>query len=80
MTTSEEVNLESLDDSHATLSAVHREDNSLLRQLGYKSEFKREFSVRVQPNTRHAWKHQHAYCSLSRQYRSLLLSWPSRVV
>ncbi|KIJ17674.1 hypothetical protein PAXINDRAFT_129948 [Paxillus involutus ATCC 200175] len=45
MTTSEEVNLESLDDSHATLSAVHREDNSLLRQLGYKSEFKREFSL-----------------------------------
>jgi hypothetical protein len=24
---------------------VHREDNNLLRKLGYKSEFKREFSV-----------------------------------
>ncbi|KAF8833994.1 amino acid transporter [Paxillus ammoniavirescens] len=47
MATSKEVDLnsESLDDSHATLSAVHQEDNSLLRKLGYKSEFKREFSL-----------------------------------
>jgi len=27
------------------ISALHREDNVLLRKLGYKSEFKREFSV-----------------------------------
>ncbi|KAF9220947.1 amino acid transporter [Gyrodon lividus] len=38
-------NSESLDDSHETLSAVHQADNSLLRKLGYKSEFKREFSL-----------------------------------
>jgi amino acid transporter len=37
--------LESLDDSHETLSAVHRSDNVLLRKLGYKSEFRREFSL-----------------------------------
>ncbi|KIJ64440.1 hypothetical protein HYDPIDRAFT_90326 [Hydnomerulius pinastri MD-312] len=36
---------ESLDDSHETVSAVHRADNVLLRKLGYKSEFRREFSL-----------------------------------
>ncbi|KAF8443051.1 amino acid transporter [Boletus edulis BED1] len=38
-------NPESVDDGNGTLSAMHRADNALLRNLGYKSEFKREFSL-----------------------------------
>ncbi|KAF8555239.1 amino acid transporter [Imleria badia] len=38
-------NSEAIDDCNGTLSAIHRADNSLLRKLGYKSEFKREFSL-----------------------------------
>jgi hypothetical protein len=37
----ESVSVSSQDD----VPPVHREDNILLRKLGYKSEFKREFSV-----------------------------------
>jgi hypothetical protein len=37
----ESVSVSSQDDA----PPVHREDNILLRKLGYKSEFKREFSV-----------------------------------
>ncbi|KAG9315894.1 amino acid transporter [Chiua virens] len=36
---------ETTDDNNVSLSAVHRADNSLLQKLGYKSEFKREFSL-----------------------------------
>ncbi|KAF9242599.1 amino acid transporter [Melanogaster broomeanus] len=47
MASSKEVDLnsQSVDDSDETLSAVHRADNVLLTKLGYKSEFKREFSL-----------------------------------
>lgn len=43
-------NSRSTDDGNEPLSvnAIQQADNSLLRKLGYKSEFKREFSVRVQ--------------------------------
>lgn len=36
---------ESADVSQDDLPILHREDNAMLRKLGYKSEFKREFSV-----------------------------------
>lgn len=38
---------ESADVSQDDLPVLHREDNILLGKLGYKSEFKREFSVRI---------------------------------
>jgi len=37
--------IESANVSENNLPALHREDNILLGKLGYKSEFKREFSV-----------------------------------
>ncbi|KAH7885382.1 amino acid transporter [Phlebopus sp. FC_14] len=40
---SKEVDVVSLEDE--TISSVHRADNALLKKLGYKSEFKREFSL-----------------------------------
>ncbi|KAH0831949.1 amino acid permease-domain-containing protein [Lanmaoa asiatica] len=39
---------ESTNNSREMLSAIHHTDDALLRKLGYKSEFKREFSVRAQ--------------------------------
>lgn len=39
---------ESVNNSRESLSSIHRADDTLLRKLGYKSEFKREFSVRAQ--------------------------------
>lgn len=49
MVTSKEIDLdlESTNNSRETLSAIHRADDTLLKKLGYKSEFKREFSVRA---------------------------------
>jgi hypothetical protein len=43
-----DLDLEFTNNSRETLTAIHRADDTLLRKLGYKSEFKREFSVRVQ--------------------------------
>ncbi|KAF8555243.1 amino acid transporter [Imleria badia] len=40
-----DLDLESTNNSRETLSAIHRADDTLLRKLGYKSEFKREFSL-----------------------------------
>ncbi|KAG9315889.1 hypothetical protein JVU11DRAFT_3538 [Chiua virens] len=46
MTTSQETDFDlEVSSSHETLAAVHRADDNLLRKLGYKSEFKREFSL-----------------------------------
>lgn len=38
---------ESANVSQDDIPVLHREDNILLGKLGYKSEFKREFSVRI---------------------------------
>ena len=43
-----DVDSESMNNRRGSLSHIHRADDSLLRKLGYKSEFKREFSVRAQ--------------------------------
>ena len=42
--------------SRETPSAIRRADDTLLRKLGYKSEFKREFSVRVQCDDYRVWQ------------------------
>ncbi|KAH7928394.1 amino acid transporter [Leucogyrophana mollusca] len=39
------VSTESADDSHEDAVPLHKADNALLKKLGYKSEFKREFSL-----------------------------------
>lgn len=46
-----DLGLEFANNSRETLSVIHHADDTLLRKLGYKSEFKREFSVRVQFDT-----------------------------
>ena len=58
------------------VGSLRRADNVLLAKLGYKSEFRREFSVRLQNYEFSPCPHAHTPpCSALRRSPSLSLSW-----